>query len=173
MHIWPRLILLLALLALLVPRASSERTPLIGQDYISFPTSTRSAAAQREFILGFAWLQSFGYNYALHRFNVAASLDKNFCMVYWGIAMANAHLVWSTGNLTAAQEALADLDAYCDFNATSARELAYIAAVRALWFRTSTGTYDVPFNVTGYISQMESLVAAFPTDLEVRSPSYL
>ena len=131
---------------------------------INFPTSTRSAEAQRHFIRGVAWLHSFGYDEAIEDFQAAQRLDPSFAMAYWGDAMAHDQPVWFTEDLAGARRALARLGATAAARAErapTAREKAYLAAVETLFGEGTKEKRD-----RAYADAMRRLSGEYPEDLE-------
>src|SRR5688572_33009668 len=61
---------------------------------VSFPTSTKNAAAKAEFERGLAALHSFWYEEAAASFQRAQKLDPQSAMAYWGEAMTRNHPIW-------------------------------------------------------------------------------
>src|SRR5688572_20747916 len=74
---------------------------------VSFPTSTKNAAAQAEFERGVAALHSFWYDEAAAYFQRAQKLDPQFAMAYWGEAMTHNHPIWMEQDRDAARAILA------------------------------------------------------------------
>jgi len=82
-----------------------------GLGTVSFPTSTRSAAAQQEFLRGMLLLHLFEYPAAEAAFIEARTLDPSFAMAYWGEAMTFTHPLWNEQDVARGQAALARLAA--------------------------------------------------------------
>src|SRR3546814_10003080 len=68
-------------------RESEPMRSIEGLGTISFPTTTRSAAAQTAFLRGALLLHLFEYPDAAKAFRQAQQLDPDFAMAYWGAAM--------------------------------------------------------------------------------------
>ena len=75
---------------------------------IDFSTSV-SGAAQKHFLHGVAALHSFWYTEALSSFKKSVSLDSEFAMGYWGIAMAHNHPLWEEQDSESAKAALSKI----------------------------------------------------------------
>jgi tetratricopeptide (TPR) repeat protein len=131
-----------------------------GLGTITFPTSTKSAAAQRDFIRGVLLLHVFEYDDAAASFRAAQKLDSGFVMAYWGEAMTYTHPVWDQQDLAAAQAVLARLK---ERHATE-RESMYLAAVEQLYGAGPKAKRD-----TLYSDAMHKIVLAYPKDDEARA----
>jgi tetratricopeptide (TPR) repeat protein len=143
----------------------AEKIPGLGT--ANFPTSTKSAAAQHEFIRGLLLLHVFEYPDAANAFVRAEKLDPGFAMAYWGEAMTFNHPVWNQLDVKAGQAALAKFGATPEARASrlaDSRERAYMAAVQILYSGSGTkrerdGKYAVA---------MEQMSKAYPKDDEVQ-----
>ena len=82
-----------------------------GLGAVNFPTSTRSAAAQQEFLRGMLLLHLFEYPAAEAAFIEARTLDPSFAMAYWGEAMTFTHPLWNEQDVARGRAALARLAA--------------------------------------------------------------
>jgi peroxiredoxin len=71
------------------PRQAAVLIP--GMAKIDFPTSTKSATAQKFIEQGIAALHGFWYLEAERSFRQAAKEDDTLAIAYWGMAMANAN----------------------------------------------------------------------------------
>jgi len=135
--------------------------PQLGE--IKFETSCKSDAAAR-FREGLGWLHSFEYEQAARTFAAAAAADPNCGIAQWGVAMSYYHPLWAVPNpaeLAQGREALA-----LARNAvgTSARELAFIAALEA--FYGDSERLDHKTRVLAYSAAMQQLSARYPDDRE-------
>jgi tetratricopeptide (TPR) repeat protein len=124
---------------------------------VSFPTSG-SGEAQGYFLRGVAALHSFWYEEALNSFRQSTKTDPGFVMGYWGEAMAHNHPLWDQQDASVAREALAKIK---DMTRTTARERAYIEAVRILYGEGNKFYRDV-----AYARAMEKVHLNYPDDLE-------
>jgi hypothetical protein len=107
---------------------------------LSFPTSTKSEAAQVAFVQGMLLLHLFEYPYARERFLEAQALDPDFAMAYWGEAMTHNHPIWDEQDLQAGRAALGKLGATPEARRARtpvAREQGLVAALELLY---GTGT---------------------------------
>ena len=97
------------LFVLLLPSAAGlvHAQTIPGLGHATFPTSTRSAAAQSDFIRGLLLLHLFEYEDAAKSFVAAENADPGFAMAYWGEAMTFNLAVWNDVNVRAGQAALA------------------------------------------------------------------
>lgn len=127
---------------------------------VDFPTSG-SKAAQAHFLRGVAALHSFWYEEALEAFREATKADPSFVMGYWGEAMAHNHPLWAEQDTASARAALAKVS---DTSGLTARESAYLAAVRALY-----GEGDKHARDLAYVAAMEKVHREYPEDLEAAS----
>jgi tetratricopeptide (TPR) repeat protein len=100
------------------PPAATEHHLFAGLDTYTRPITTESAAAQQWFDQGLVLLYGFNHDEATRSFQVAADLDPQAAMPWWGVAYAqgmniNDHVVtearWQAGH-EAAQIALSLLD---------------------------------------------------------------
>jgi len=133
----------------------------------TFSTSTRSAAAQREFIRGLLLLHLFEYQEAAKAFVAAEKIDPDFAMAYWGEAMTFNHAVWNKVDVSAGQAALAKFGATPEARArriADPRERAYMQAVEILYSgKGSKRERDVQ-----YATAMQQLSEAYPKDDEAQ-----
>ncbi|HEX7115508.1 MAG TPA: hypothetical protein VF193_10295 [Steroidobacter sp.] len=131
-----------------------------GLGQIEFATSAKSQDAQAHFERGVAALHSFWYSVALEEFRAASRIEPDFAMAYWGEAMAHNHPVWGDPqNFEAAREVLSRMPAAA--SSISAREQAYVDAVRALY-----GAGEKHERDRAYASAMEKLYQSYPDDVE-------
>ena len=133
---------------------------------LSFPTNTKSEAAQEAFIQGMLLLHLFEYPYARERFLEAQALDPDFAMAYWGEAMTHNHPIWDVQNLEAGRAALGKLGATPAARLARtpvAREQGLVAALELLYGRGSKKERD-----RAYMRAMEQLAATYPEDHEIQ-----
>jgi tetratricopeptide (TPR) repeat protein len=124
---------------------------------VVFPTSG-SQQAQVHFLRGLAALHSFWFEEALDEFRESTKIDPDFVMGYWGEAMAYNHPLWAEQDTEAARKTLAKIK---DTSKITARERAYVEAVRALY-----GEGDKLPRDKAYSAAMEKVYRDFPDDLE-------
>jgi tetratricopeptide (TPR) repeat protein len=124
---------------------------------VSFPASG-SEKSQLHFLRGLAALHSFWFEEALDEFRESTRIDPDFSMGYWGEAMAYNHPLWAEQDTEAARKTLTKIN---DATKTTARERAYIGAVRALY-----GPGDKLTRDKAYASAMEKVYRDYPDDLE-------
>lgn len=156
---------LLLLMPILAWTLQAEKVPGLGT--ANFPTSTKSAAAQHEFVRGLLLLHLFEYPDAAKAFVAAEKLDPGFAMAYWGEAMTFNHPVWNELDMKAGEAALAKFGATPEARASrisDARERAYMGAVEILY--TDKGTK--PERDARYAQAMERMSKAYPADDEVQ-----
>ena len=156
---------LLLLWPIITVTLQAEKVPGLGT--ANFPTSTKSAAAQHEFIRGLLLLHLFEYSDAAKAFVAAEKLDPGFAMAYWGEAMTFNHPVWNQLDAKAGQAALAKFGATPEARAsriTDPRERAYMGALEILY--SDKGTKRE--RDEQYAEAMEQMRRAYPADDEVQ-----
>ncbi len=124
---------------------------------VDFPT-TGSPGSQAHFLRGLAALHSFWYEEALDAFRESTRTDPQFVMGYWGEAMAHNHPLWGEQDTASAREVLTKLK---DTTKVSAREQAYVAAVKALYGDGEKAARD-----DAYSAAMEKIYRDYPDDLD-------
>lgn len=143
----------------------AEKIPGLGT--ADFPTSSKSVAAQHEFIRGLLLLHLFEYPDAAKAFVAAEQLDPGFAMAYWGEAMTFNHGVWNELNAKAGRAALAKFGATPEARASriaDPRERAYMAAVEILYSAKGTKRERDAL----YADAMEQMSRTYPGDDEVQ-----
>ncbi len=137
-----------------------------GLGALDFPTSTKSVAAQTQFVRGMLLLHVYEYPRAEKAFQDAEKLDPDFAMAYWGEAMTATHPIWNQDNPEAGRAALSKLGATAELRAAKAgspREKAWLGAVEALFGPGSVAERDAAF-----LAAMESIAKANPEDDEAQ-----
>ncbi|MED5353493.1 MAG: hypothetical protein VX429_03640 [Nitrospinota bacterium] len=124
---------------------------------IDFSTSV-SGTAQKHFLRGVAALHSFWYTEALSAFKKSISLNPEFSMGYWGIAMAHNHPLWEEQNSESAKAALSKIK---NISKLTHREQDYIQAIRLLYGKGEKYARD-----KAYSKAMEKIYRNYPNDLE-------
>jgi tetratricopeptide (TPR) repeat protein len=140
---------------------------IAGLGTISFPTSTRSAAAETTFVRGVLLLHLFEYDDALDAFRAAQRLDPGMVMAWWGEAMTFTHAVWDEQDSIAARAVLANLGATAairEARAVTPRERGYLHAIDLLYGPGPKARRD-----TVYAAAMDTLVRQNPSDDETRA----
>ena len=148
-------VLAMSVLAATLAATSSAQQSKLGQ--VSFPT-TGTEKAQTHFLRGLAALHSFWFEEALDEFRQSTTIDPDFVMGYWGEAMAYNHPLWAEQDTEAARKTVAKIK---DTSKVTAREQAYVDAVRALY-----GEGDKLARDKAYSAAMEKVYRAYPDDLE-------
>ena len=166
----PLLLRLTHVLALLLIAVSAPALAALeavdGLGALDFPTSTKSAAAQTQFVRGMLLLHLYEYPRAEKAFQEAEKFDPDFAMAYWGEAMTATHPIWNQDNPEAGRAALAKLGATAELRAAKAgspREKAWLGAVEALFGPGSVAERDAAF-----LAVMESIAKAHPDDDEAQ-----
>ena len=142
------------IISMLAPGVSAQQSQL---GRVVFPTSG-SEKAQVHFMRGLAALHSFWFEEAVDEFRESTKIDPEFVMGYWGEAMAYNHPLWAEQDTEAARKTLAKIK---DTSKTTARERAYVDAVRILYGEGDKLTRD-----KAYSEAMEKVYRDFPDDLE-------
>src|ERR1700742_749960 len=149
------LIIPIFIMLALVPENTFAQSSELGK--VDFPT-TGSAPAQVHFLRGVAALHSFWFEEAFDEFKEATRLDPDFMMGYWGEAMTYNHPLWAQQDTESARQVLTKIK---DLPTLTARERAFIAAIRVLYGEGDKLTRDL-----AYCSAMEKIYKAYPNDLE-------
>ena len=150
-----------------IPSWTLRAETIPGLGAADFPTSTRSVAAQHEFIRGLLLLHLFEYPDAAKAFVAAEKLDPAFAIAYWGEAMTFNHGVWNALNAKAGRAALAKFGATPEARASriaDPRERAYMSAVEILY--SANGTKRE--RDAQYADAMEKMSKTYPGDDEVQ-----
>ena len=126
---------------------------------VSFPTSTKNAAAQAEFERGVAALHSFWYEEAAAYFQRAQKLDPGFAMAYWGEAMTHNHPIWMEQDRDAARAILAKAPP-----AATPLEADWRAALDVLYGEGEKHARDV-----AYERALASMAEKYPGNNEVKA----
>ncbi|CAF0988589.1 unnamed protein product [Adineta ricciae] len=155
-------LLYVLLSTLLIGKVSCyEYEPVLGQQYIQFPTSTNNSLAQKYFILGLAHLHSFGYQYAIEQFEKAINLDSKFAMAYVFLSLSYIQPVWLEEDSNGGWKQVERMNSNIDFANLARKEQLYVQAIRKLFGDGLTIRYD------DYICLLKELYALFPTDNEI------
>lgn len=126
---------------------------------VSFPTSTKNAAAQAEFERGVAALHSFWYEEAAAYFQRAQKLDPQFAMAWWGEAMTHNHPIWMEQDREAALAILARAPA-----STSPLERDWRATLDVLYGEGAKRERDL-----AYEKALGAMVEKYPANIEVKA----
>ena len=133
---------------------------------ISFPTTTKSAQAQKAFIEGMLLLHLFEYELAQEKFHQAQEFDPGFSMSYWGEAMTYNHPIWDEQERESAIATLARLGDSPEARQSSTpsqKEKDYLAALDLLYGAGSKGDRD-----RAYMQHMLQMASNYPDDHEVQ-----
>jgi hypothetical protein len=144
-----------------------ERQPVQGLGTTSFPTTTKSAAAQAAWMRGLLLLHLFEYGDAEASFVAAEKLDPGFSMAYWGEAMTHNQGVWNLVDVAAGKAALAKLgatDAERAEKTPNVREAAYLGAVEILFDGTDGSPKAKADRDRRYAEAMKRVSVAYPKD---------
>ncbi len=155
------------LLAALLAAPAAAQFAEVGS--LDFPTSARSAEAQRHFLRGVAILHSFGWKQAIEQFQAAQAVEPDFALAYWGETLSYNHPLFGGGpnldeeNPRAVLARLGPTRAARAAKAPTDREKGFLEAVEVLW--SAEGTYDE--RRVGYMEAMGRLYDRYPDDHEV------
>ena len=157
------------LAGLAAPSSAQGARPMTiaGLGTVTFPVTTRSAAAESAFVRGVLLLHVFEYDDAAAAFRRAERLDSGLALAYWGEAMTHDHPVWDEEDVPAARAALlryAPDAAAREARAPTPRERGFLHAVDLLFGDGPKARRD-----TLYSQAMVSLLAANPSDDEARA----
>jgi tetratricopeptide (TPR) repeat protein len=155
---------------LFIPVAAKGATRAVtipGLGTATFPTSTRVADAQQDFMRGLLLLHVFEYSDAAESFRAAEQADPAFAMAYWGEAMTFNHPVWNEVDVRAGQAALAKFAPTPEARAAriaSPRERAYMSALEILY----SGEGSKAERDGRYADAMQKLSENYPADNEAK-----
>ena len=124
---------------------------------VEFSTSA-SGPAQKNFLHGVAALHSFWYTEALSAFKKSITIDPEFVMGYWGLAMAYNHPLWEEQDFKSAKVALSKIK---NISSLTQREQDYIHAIRLLYGKGKKEARD-----KAYSKAMKNIYRNYPNDLE-------
>ena len=133
--------------------------PILGQQFIQFPTSTNDSLAQRHFILGLAHLHNFGYSSAFEQFEKASNIDSKFAMAYVFASLTNVQPVWLAEYPEKGWQQVKRMNSNIDFDNLTQREKLYVQAARKL-FDGGVMHYN------DYIDLLKKIVDSYPIDNE-------
>ncbi len=143
----------------------------------SRPVTTTSDGAQTWFDRGLNWTYGYNHGEAIACFKKAIDADPDCAMAHWGVAYAagpNYNLPWHLYDPKGRAKALASAYdamqvALAKLDGVSPVERALIEALRARYPERETELEDLmPWN-RAYTDAMRDVLAAHPTDLEVRA----
>ena len=131
---------------------------------VRFPISC-AASVQKPFARGVALLHSFWYEEAEKEFLDIAKDDPNCAMAHWGVAMSIWHQLWDDPNDKVIARGLEEVKAAESLESSAtAREKAYIAAIRA--FYSNSGELDHAARAKAYSEAMKKVYESYPDDHE-------
>ncbi len=152
------------------PRQAAELIP--GMAEIEFPTSTKSAIAQKFFEQGIAQLHGFWYLEAERSFRQVAKEDPQLAIAYWGMAMANVN------NSDRARGFIDKAMELCG-KETSRREKLYIEALDRFLPKPQDDKEEEKSKDAEreakkkrgerYLSDLEKILDAYPEDIEAKA----
>ncbi len=111
-----------------------------------------------------ALLHSFQYEQADRVFAAISTQDSQCAMSYWGIAMANYHGLWDTGDMNKGRAAVAKAREVAGANKqTTPREKAYIDAISEIYKQDGK---DKTAHAQAFEQRMGALQTSYPDDSE-------
>lgn len=129
---------------------------------VNFPTSCAKTVAA-DFNRGVALLHSFQYEAADRAFSGVAAKDPTCAIAQWGIAMANYHGLWDTGDMDRGRAAAIKAGELASRRGTTAREKAYIDAISEIYRQDGR---DLHAHAQAFETKMAALHSRFSDDTE-------
>jgi len=129
---------------------------------VSFPVSC-AESSQVPFNRGVALLHDFWYDEARPQFERIVKSDSACAMAHWGVAMSIFHQIWDRPEASHMELGWQEVQKAQSLTAGTQRERAYIAAL-ARFYRP--GSEDYPARIAAYSSEMSSLYAHYPNDVD-------
>jgi tetratricopeptide (TPR) repeat protein len=163
-----RLLLALTVLPLAAQTASqSMASPLAAPSTerlgtVSFPVSC-AESSQASFNRGVALLHDFWYEEARTQFERIIKSDPACAMAHWGVAMSIFHQIWDRPDASNMEFGWQEMQKAQSLTAGTERERAYIAALAGFY---RPGSQDFPARIAAYSTEMSSLYAQYPNDVD-------
>jgi tetratricopeptide (TPR) repeat protein len=129
---------------------------------VSFPVSC-APAVQARFNRGVALLHDFWYDEAQPQFEAILAADPACAMAHWGVAMSIFHQIWDRPDEATLKSGWAQLEAAQAHPAKTARERAYVAALRE-FYRPDQADYQA--RAERYAGAMALLYRDHPEDVD-------
>jgi hypothetical protein len=126
---------------------------------VDFPTSAL-APAQEHFLHGVAALHSFWYTEALSAFKKSVTIDPEFAMGYWGLAMAYNHPLWEEQDYKSAKVVLSKIK---NISKLTQKEQDYIQAIRLLYGKGEKWVRD-----KSYSKAMKNIYHNYPNAMTLK-----
>ncbi|HEY4155377.1 MAG TPA: tetratricopeptide repeat protein [Puia sp.] len=123
-----------------------------------------SKKIKSDFNLGVALLHSFEYDEAEKVFAKIIDKEPDCAMAYWGVAMCNYHLLWSSPDLPGLKKGSRAIEIARSLDKGSERESGYINAIGMFykdWEKVDDRTRRINFE-----KAMETLYGKYPRDKE-------
>jgi tetratricopeptide (TPR) repeat protein len=131
---------------------------------VSFPVSC-SASVQKPFERGVALLHSFWYEEAEKEFQQIAVDDPHCAMAHWGVAMSLWHQLWNQPDAKVIEHGMDEVhEAKTTDGPTTAREKAYIAAIKAFYSNSKKLKHEA--RAKAYSDAMKKVYETYPDDHE-------
>ena len=175
-HIAGALALILAVQALLVGCKSSLPRHIDARFYEGFgnyqrPVTTSSPEAPRWFNQGMQLLYGFNHDEAIRSFQMAASIDDDFAMAWWGIAYASGLHInnpeMSQKQNKQAWRASCEALKRIDYASSLERELILAVSKRYTWPPPALGAANRKHLDEAYADAMEQVWKNHPNDPDV------
>ena len=132
---------------------------------VSFPVSCQPAQ-QAAFDRAVALMHSFGYERSEHAFQEVAAADPQCAMAYWGIAMANYHMIWGPSSEAEFARGAAAAKRALEFTPATPREGDLIRAVASFYVEPAPRPH--PERVAAFEQAMAGVAARYPQDDEIQ-----
>ena len=130
---------------------------------VHFPVSCE-ASVEKPFTRGVALLHSFWYEEAQKQFEHIAKDDPKCAMAHWGAAMSLWHQLWNHPDDATVKKGLAEVKMAESLHAKTAREQAYIGAMKTFYGDDSKLEYQQ--RAEAYAAAMEKLERKYSDDRE-------
>ncbi len=149
-------------ITLLVMGVLAQAQPAERLGTVSFEVSC-APAEQVHFNRGVALLHDFWYQEARRQFEDIAKADPSCAMAHWGVAMSLFHQIWDRPDEATVAQGLKEMQAAQAHPAKSARERAYVAALRGFY---QSDRRDYQSRIEAYSRAMGKLFRAYPNDTD-------
>lgn len=130
---------------------------------VNFPTSCAKSVAA-DFNRAVALLHSFQYEQADQAFTAIGTKDPTCAMAQWGVAMANYHGLWESGDQDRGRAASTKANEVAAAAPhTTLREKGYIDAIAEIYRQDNRDNYT---HAQAFEARMSALQSRFPDDIE-------
>jgi hypothetical protein len=156
---------LILLTSILLMSAAAQHQHALTSDElgsVDFKTSCAKSVSA-DFNRAVALLHSFQYEQSDQAFEAVAARDPQCAMAQWGIAMANYHGLWDSGNAAKSKAAITKAQSIAAAGKTSTREKAYLDAFAQLYKDDGKDKFA---HANAFEQSMGAVQAAYPDDQE-------